>query len=272
MNKPVANNSVVLLKTTQCLYCKLSFHCYSNSSQTGVGYIIFPNSRQYYRSSRAYYGVEVYRRNPSGISFKNSALQAPRYEGIYTCRLPDSNGNILDINIAYYRRCSSKYNTLILNIIIIIIYTFYFFHPNFLLISGKPDIYYSKFTFQSTKGEKSYGTLEIRTRYSPPTKVTWQRDGVIVHAHPHMEGDGYEMTQILTNRRSSYYTTYLRIRNIPHLVGSHIYTCIVENNCGSTSKNISTHVQGILLILLLSHFRDSIIIFIFLIYTCKYLT
>ena len=127
-----------------------------------------------------------------------------------------------------------------LNIIYI---TFYMF----LLISDIPDIYYSKFSFQSKKGEKPHGMFEIRTRYSPPTNVTWQKDGAIVHAHPHMEEAGYEMTQILTNRRHSYYTTYLQIRNISHLVGSHVYTCNVENNCGNTSKNISTHVQGILL-------------------------
>ena len=91
--------------------------------------------------------------------------------------------------------------------------------------------------------------IEIKTRYSPPTEVTWQRDGVIVHAvHPCMEGAGYEMTQILTSKRYSYYTTYLRIRNIAHLAGSHVYTCDVENYGGNTSKNISTHVQGIPLI------------------------
>ena len=87
--------------------------------------------------------------------------------------------------------------------------------------------------------------FEIKTRYSLPTKVTLQRDGAIVYAYPHMEGAGFEITQILTNKRYSFYTTYLRIRNIAHLVGSHTFTCIVENNGGSTSKTVSTHVQGI---------------------------
>ena len=130
----------------------------------------------------------------------------------------------------------------------ITLYTFYFF-INIFTNLGIPNIYYSRFNFQCKKSEEAFGVIEIRTRYSPPTSVIWKRNGALVHEHPHMEGDVYEMTQILTNRRYSYYTTYLRIRNVAHLIGSPIYTSIVENNGGSTSKNISTkHIQGISLV------------------------
>ena len=73
--------------------------------------------------------MRIYRVNPSGIRFQNYASRAPSFEGVYTCRLPDSNGNTLDINIAYYRTYPSKYIYInsILNIIIKTLYTFSFY-------------------------------------------------------------------------------------------------------------------------------------------------
>ena len=107
-NKALANNSVVILEPSACQYCRLVFYCYSNSSNTNKGYIIFPNDQQYYDNS-SIYDVEIRRLIPSGIRFRNYISLTPHIDGIYTCQLPDSNGNILNISIAYYSSDPSKF-------------------------------------------------------------------------------------------------------------------------------------------------------------------
>ena len=84
------------------------------------------------------------------------------------------------------------------------------------------------------------GTLECLTRYSPPTTVIWLRDGAAVH----VDGVGYEMMQIVTDRRNSLYKNILLIRNATDLAGNHTYTCSVSNAAGSRSQNISTALTG----------------------------
>ena len=99
-NMAVENNSLVILKPSDCLHCKVDFTCYSNSSDPNNGYIISPNGGRYY-SGRPYY-MEVQRKSPSGIQVRSYTYRNPSLEGVYTCQLPDSNGNILNLNIAYY--------------------------------------------------------------------------------------------------------------------------------------------------------------------------
>ena len=85
------------------------------------------------------------------------------------------------------------------------------------------------------------GTLECLTQNSPPTTVTWLRDGVAVH----VDGVGYEMMQIVTERQSYFrYKNTLFIRNAADLVGEHTYTCSVSNAAGSNSQSISTTLTG----------------------------
>ena len=117
---------------------------------------------------------------------------------------------------------------------------------NALYISGPPYIYYSTYFDLSDDGEENtlFGMIEIKTKYSPPTNVTWQRDGVTVYIHPQLEGAGYKMIQNITNKTSSYYISYLLIKNYTHLAGNHTYTCIVQNSIGRASRNVSTHMQG----------------------------
>ena len=88
--------------------------------------------------------------------------------------------------------------------------------------------------------------IEIKTRYYPPTNVTCKRNGEIVVAYPCMKKDGYEVMQVITNRRYSYYTTYIQIRNACDLVGRNVYTCTVENSAGRHSRNIRTYMKGMI--------------------------
>ena len=103
------------------------------------------------------------------------------------------------------------------------------------------------------------GNITCRTRNSPPTYVTWERDGVRVPVN----GDRYEMIQTVTDRQNSYYDSVLLIRDAVDLAGNHTYTCCVRNYAGSTCKTTSTHMTGELL------HKIMIIIFVYnyIIYT-----
>ena len=245
-NKAVANNSVIILKPYSCPFCRVDFYCYSNSSDANNTYIIFPNNRRFYSRSRVY-NMKVSRIiNPSGIRLRNYATNTPSYEGIYTCQLPDSNGNILNINIGYY---DDDPRMFILHILgkMYKLFTISIFSLAILFYLEAPCTYDFEFTDLSNAGQEStpFGKIEIKTRYSPPTNVTWKRDGVTVYVHPHVGGAGYEMTQVLTSRRNSEYSSFLLIRNAAHLTGNHTYTFIVSNSEGTIITELQTQVKGI---------------------------
>ena len=85
------------------------------------------------------------------------------------------------------------------------------------------------------------GTVECLTQYSPPTNVTWLRDGVPVV----VDGVGYEMMQIVTERPSySRYNNTLIIRNAVHLAGAHNYECTIDNRAGETTRSIPTTLSS----------------------------
>ena len=94
---PLANNSMVTIN-----YRTIDFVCYTNSSGSDDGYIIFPYNRQFY-------DTQIRRISPSGIQFQNNNYRLPVYTGIYTCRLPDSNGKILDFNLGVYTSARGMY-------------------------------------------------------------------------------------------------------------------------------------------------------------------
>ena len=86
------------------------------------------------------------------------------------------------------------------------------------------------------------GTVECLTQYSPPTTVTWLRDGVAVE----VDGEGYEMIQSVIERQSySRYNNTLIIRNAADLAGDHRYCCSISNSAGSTSDCVATSWTGL---------------------------
>lgn len=76
------------------------------------------------------------------------------------------------------------------------------------------------------------GTIECLTQYSPPTDVTWTRDGIVID----MDGISYGMIQRVIERQSySRYNNTLLIRDAIELAGDHIYCCMASNNAGSST-------------------------------------
>ena len=237
----LANNSMVTFNSRSRI---IDFVCYTNSSDPNVGYIILPDNKQYNDTE------QVRTISPSGIQFQNNNYRLRVNTGIYTCRLPDSNGKILDFNLGVYTSAISMYIITILDVFNVTFYNLCVFFIFFLVLCLGP--YISSYRYiDHIKNESNtlLGVIEIQTRYSPPTDVTCKIDEEIVVEYPCMKKDGYEAMQVITDRRRSYYTTYIQIRNVCDLLGRNYYTCEVDNYAGSRSSKIRTDLKGMIIIL-----------------------
>ena len=97
----VANNSLIVSGSSYyCQGCSVNIHCYSNSTLSNVGYMVFPGGGRTY--STGSYGIYINRQQPAGISTENRRYDYPHYYGIYTCEIPDSTGHQLNYSIAIY--------------------------------------------------------------------------------------------------------------------------------------------------------------------------
>ena len=104
----VKNNSLIVPTHSSCRYCKLDMYCFSNSSSQSVGYYLFPNGGRVYSDSN-YYRCYVERYGYAGVRLRNYRYNTPSVWGIYTCQLPDSEGNMLETNIGIYSSMPSQF-------------------------------------------------------------------------------------------------------------------------------------------------------------------
>ena len=79
---------------------------------------------------------------------------------------------------------------------------------------------------------------------SPPTTVTWKRDGVAIDAG----SSEYKALQIVVDRENSHYQNILYIVGAFEIMGSHNFTCEIENIAGSTTHTIAIDIPGIIYI------------------------
>ena len=86
------------------------------------------------------------------------------------------------------------------------------------------------------------GSVVCLTQNSPPTTVSWTRDGVAIQ----MDGVAYDMIQQVIERQSySRYNNTLLIRDAIELAGDHSYCCIASNYAGnSTPECVNTTWSG----------------------------
>ena len=99
------------------------------------------------------------------------------------------------------------------------------------LAQNVPSIY----RFRQAQNSNSVLSLTCETRTAPPTEITWQRNG----ANLTVDGSIVQMTQTVTNRQSSYFSSTLSIIDDPdNVVGT--YRVIVGSSFGqATSSTIS---------------------------------
>ena len=86
------------------------------------------------------------------------------------------------------------------------------------------------------------GSVDCLSQNSPPTTVTWTRDGSTIE----VDGQDYEMVQTVLERQSySRFQNTLHIKNAIHLAGNHRYCCRVSNSAGTRSfQCVSTSWTG----------------------------
>ena len=95
-------------------------------------------------------------------------------------------------------------------------------------------------------GHDVLGSVDCLSQNSPPTTVTWTRDGSTIE----VDGQNYEMMQIVSEHQSnSRFQNTLLIKNAVHLAGTHRYCCRVSNSAGtSSSQCVSTSWTGVMAI------------------------
>ena len=103
----VANNSLIVQKSSSCSYCKVDVFCYSNSTSSNTGYYIFPNADRISSDSRRY-DYTVDQRSYSGVRIRSYSSRTPDIWGIFTCEIPDSEGNTVETSIGIYSSMPSK--------------------------------------------------------------------------------------------------------------------------------------------------------------------
>ena len=95
------NNSIIKADSNQRLG---EFSCMSGSTQGGVGQFIGRHGRDItYQFGDPFYvsigGVQ----NPGLIQVSSYTTLHTSYQGVYTCRIPDETGKLVDINVGLYR-------------------------------------------------------------------------------------------------------------------------------------------------------------------------
>ena len=108
----VANNSLIVKKSYMGVYC------YSNSTSTNIGCYIFPDSVSQY--SNSYHDYIIQRQTNSGVHLHSS--YGANMWGIFTCEIPDSEGNTVETSIGIYSSEPCKLTRKISLYIILYIY------------------------------------------------------------------------------------------------------------------------------------------------------
>ena len=146
--------------------------------------------------------------------------------GVYMCNIQDSRGQVQRVNFALYNRgskCKYVHNTTTLSLLQC--------HTS---AQNTPTIY----RFLRSQNSNSVLTLICETRTAPPTEISWQKNG----ANLTIDGSVVQMTQTVTNRHSSYFTSTLIINDDPdNVVGT--YRVIVGNAFGQTTSS-TISMQG----------------------------
>ena len=99
----LANNSAILHHPWSCLGCSVEFYCFSNSSLSEVGEVVFPDGTTHTKSIQPM--VERLPFATLRVQVSNSQPMT----GVFTCRLPDSNGNILETSISLFNGTIGKF-------------------------------------------------------------------------------------------------------------------------------------------------------------------
>ena len=106
-NVAVTNNSLIVRRSSRCYYCLVAVYCYSNSTSSSTGYYIFPNGGRISSHSH-YHSYTIDQQTYSGVRIRSYSYNTPSIWGIFTCEIPDSEGNTVETSIGIYSSMPSK--------------------------------------------------------------------------------------------------------------------------------------------------------------------
>ena len=93
------NNSLIKADSNQ----HLEFSCMSGSKQGGIGHLIGRDGQDItYKYGDPFYVSVGGTENPGLIQVSSYNTLYASYQGVYTCRIPDEAGNLVDINVGLY--------------------------------------------------------------------------------------------------------------------------------------------------------------------------
>ena len=231
-HKALMNNSLIKADSTQRLG---EFSCMSGSKQGGIGHFFGRDGRDIaYKSGDPFHVSIGGKRNPGLIQVSSYTTLYASYQGVYTCRIPDETGNFVDINVGLYRY---EFNSESLIIQLVTDRSISCIQRicdhTFLSPPAAPRV-----TTLERSISSSFTTLTCTSTGSPPTTVTWTKDGVTLPANETI----YSFTQTLVDRATSTYNNTLTIdASFVDVIGN--YSCSVSNSIGTSSVQ-ETKIKG----------------------------
>ena len=214
-NSSVPNNTALQFMPSG--NSQFSFYCLSNSTSDeflpSILYRyrrIYPNrTENYVEVSQSMLGLYV-----SGNSYSSSELQ-----GVYTCDIADSNGEVIQLSIGAYHSIG-KFNHLVKTVLI-----------ELSIFLGTPSLYSRTYTSHIEDAATDVLiTVNCLTQSYPPSTIVWSRNGVEIP----VDDRKYIAYQAVTNNRYySYYQNSLVVQDVVGIVNRPIYTCDVKNAAGS---------------------------------------
>ena len=93
------NNSLIKADSNQ----HLEFTCMSGLKQGGIGHLIGRDGQDItYKYGDPFYVSIGGTENPGWVQVSSSNTLYASYQGVYTCRIPDEAGSLVDINVGLY--------------------------------------------------------------------------------------------------------------------------------------------------------------------------
>ena len=206
------------------------FSCMSGSKQGGVGQFIGRYGQDITYQYNDPFHVSIGGiRNPGLIQVSSYNSFRASHQGVYTCRIADETGGLVDINIGlysyYFNSEPDKCLCYMCYRVYLSLHYFLFITQTLIYPSAAPSV-----TAVGRNISSSLSTLTCTSTGSPPTNITWTKDGETLMT----DGTMYSLTQTLADRTTSTYNNTLIVEaSFVDIIGE--YSCNVTNSIGTTS-------------------------------------
>ena len=104
--KSLPNNGIIVAPNSTNRISE--FRCLSGSKRSSVGHIIGVNGTDIIHDrSDPFYITRGRKINPGMIHVRSIKRLTSRYEGVYTCRIPNENGHYKEVNVGLYQQSTA---------------------------------------------------------------------------------------------------------------------------------------------------------------------